>query len=270
MTDPTLTSSPERTARAPRRAAPWLALVAVVLAVPLVLDLAAVAQDPLRGMIAFSGGALWAGVALALVLGLLVAALLRPARWLRLGIGLGSALAVIIVGAAVAWQQAGGALPAIQGCAQSVAPAGGLPLAAESSIDGARRAVLHEPALSTAESATGIARLTDELADVAVEDLGLERVIDRPTRHCRALVSGSQVTAALRVVVTGTADAQPLVPSNLPVWRGDFDWWVSAGGQLVGATFRVGGHPNDAWPDADGNLGLLTVELLPEPTPVQP
>ncbi|HEY7600456.1 MAG TPA: hypothetical protein VH741_11060, partial [Candidatus Limnocylindrales bacterium] len=109
-----------------------------------------------------------------------------------------------------------------------------------------------------------LASLLRDLAPVAVEDRGVEGLgaDRRPARHCRALVSGSQVTAALPLLANGAGlGGRPLVPAALPVWRGDFDWWVAADGQLVAARFRVGGHPNDAWPDAAGNQGLLVVEL---------
>jgi hypothetical protein len=270
MTDPTLTGSPERQAIPPRRAAaPWLALVAVALAVPLAGDLAAVAQDPLRDLVALGGGTLWAGVALALVLGLLAAALFRPARWLRPGIGLGAALAVVVAGGTAAWQQAAGPVPAIQGCAQSVRADGGLRLAARASIDGVTRGRFAGVRIGPAEDAAGVVALIDGLHAAAVEDIAIEHVFGGVARHCRALVSGSQVTAALPTLSEGGANAERLVPAELPVWRGDFDWWVSAEGALVGATFRIGGHPADAWPSR-GQQGLLTVELLPEPTPMQP
>jgi hypothetical protein len=259
MTDPTSSSTVERPAAWHRRPAVWLlALFAAGLAVPLVGDLAAVAQDPLRDLAALSGGAVWAGVVLALVVGLLGAMLVRPASWIRLAVGLGPLLAFAVVGAAAAWPQLDGPQPVLPTCSSTdVSAAAEYQLSAGTYVDGAPTGRFAHGLVA----GDGASALIDELAGAPIEDVGVERVDGSFARHCRALISGSQAVAVLPALAEDIG-AGRMVPAELPVWRGDFDWWVSAGGALVGATFRVGGHPSDAWA-SHGQQGLLTIQLWP-------
>jgi len=242
-----------------------LALAAAAIAVPLALDRIGLAANAEQRAWAWGAGHAWTMVVLGLLLGGLVVLLARP-RWQRAAVTAGAAVALAVGGA--------GALLAAPGLALDAPPCGpAQPLLGEwhvdarTAVDGVERDRL---TLDIAPiSRTGrplLADLLGGMTEAAVEDLGIESVDGDSlyARHCRALVSGSQVTAVLPLLANGAGlGGAPLVPPELPVWRGDFDWWVSGAGELVGARFRVGGHPNDAWPEADGNQGLLTVELWP-------
>ena len=187
----------------------------------------------------------------------------------RLGVVLGVAVALAF-GAVGAWR----ALPALSveewwtpSCgAAAPTPKAHFRLDAQTVVDGVERDRLTIAELVPIDRVGEplLGSLLGALRPLAVEDLGLERLGDGGVvaRHCRALVSGSQVTQALPLLTAGVGGAEALVPAELPVWRGDFDWWVSEPGELVGARFAVGGHPTDAWP-GDGLHGQLFVQLWP-------
>jgi hypothetical protein len=258
-------------ARYRRPALLLVALVAVVLGLPLALDVLAGVTDQGRRPWALSASTGWALVVLGGVVGLL-AGLVLGSRWPRLaalaatGAAAGAmlfAFVLVLPGLALG----------VPGCGAPAQPASGTwHLEAASDVDGMQRdhlALGIQPISRTGQPLLG--RLLIDVRAVAIEDLGVDLldVDSLYARHCRALVSGSQVTAALPLLANGAGVGEPLVPAQLPVWRGDFDWWVSGDGELVGARFRVGGHPIDAWP-SQGNRGLLTVELWPVAGGAQP
>lgn len=241
-----------------------LALAVVAVAVPLASELLDILGAGSRRPVTLAGGVLWALALVGLVVGLLVALLAWPGRAARRGVVLGAGLAVMVVGSALAWQVASAPPATVPTCLERPTVAGLAAVSADTYVDGQQRDGIRGRFIGPAGG--GLARLFDDLPRGAAEDLGVEQItvgdISRLARHCRALVSGSQVTAAVPEVTGDRLTGAPLVPAELPIWRGDFDWWVSAEGELVRARFNVGGHPADAWPVA-GLRGQLLVELWP-------
>lgn len=235
-----------------------LLLVALTLAVPIALELYDVVADPRRRLDAVSGGLMWAAVALSFTLAGIVALALRPSgeRW-RLALALGVALSLVAVSGASAWQRLGSERPLLPGCGTTELVAVPLSLEAQTSVDGQPRAEL-----STTANAELAVALVEELAAGAVEDAGDESVAGVATRHCRALSQGSRLIQAVPQLAEGTDASGPLVPTELPIWRGEVDWWISADRRLIGVQALLGGHPADAWP-VDGLAGELRVEMWP-------
>jgi hypothetical protein len=135
------------------------------------------------------------------------------------------------------------------------------------------------PAAIDGTPATLDGRLAAGLVDAPLhlaDDLGLADVSGRPARHCRLVIDGTTGTQ-LMLPLAWLVDEDPLAgAAELPIWRGELDWWVGEGELLRRAQIHVGGLPRDAW-DSDGLRGelhaTLTVEepsspvVIPEPLP---
>jgi hypothetical protein len=238
-----------------------LVVAATSVAIPLAFEALGVDAPFERTVVAPAVAWMWGVAALAgLLSAVVLLALRRPPRSSVLGAVTVTAVVAI---AGLAWQAAAGSEARFAPC--RVPPqAGAMHLvSAQTSVDGILRADLE---VDDAPIDADLAGLFGDLPLGAAEDLGVEDVhLDGASvaaRHCRALVSGSQVTAALPALYDGSMGAA-LVPGELPIWRGDFDWWLASDGSLRLAAFRVGGHPADAWP-VDGLRGQLLVELRAE------
>lgn len=109
-----------------------------------------------------------------------------------------------------------------------------------------------------AESAHGLA--ANDLAIVAVDDLGVEVLDGVEVRHCRRVIDGPTALDAFRplrwLIGQGALDGEPA----LEEWRGDLDWWLSRDSSVVLARASVGGLPPLGWPRW-GLRGSLTAEL---------
>ena len=77
-----------------------------------------------------------------------------------------------------------------------------------------------------------------EPGTVVAEDLGFEIIDGARARHCRTFVDGPTAMRSflpLRWLVSGAATD---LPTDLPAWRGELDWWVFADGELGRARDR--------------------------------
>ena len=93
------------------------------------------------------------------------------------------------------------------------------------------------------------------------EDLGFEVIDGARARHCRTFVDGPTALSAflpLRWLVGGMSTG---LPTDLPAWRGELDWWVFGDGQLGRAAIEVSGLPSDAWVGPAAIEGALFAEL---------
>lgn len=86
------------------------------------------------------------------------------------------------------------------------------------------------------------------------EDRGIELVAGDVARHCRTLVDGPSVLAAVPPL-RWIAHRDPFDPRDVPPgrggirsWRGELDWWVSPDGRIGLASVLVTGFPVDVWP----------------------
>jgi hypothetical protein len=51
------------------------------------------------------------------------------------------------------------------------------------------------------------------------------------------------------------------LPTELPAWRGELDWWVFGDGQLGRAAIEVSGLRSDAWAAPSALEGMLHADL---------
>jgi hypothetical protein len=96
---------------------------------------------------------------------------------------------------------------------------------------------------------------------VVTEDVGFEVIDGARARHCRAFVDGPIALSSflpLRWLVSGNATG---LPTDLPAWRGDLDWWVFGDGQLGRAAIEVSGLQSDAWSGLGAIEGMLRADL---------
>jgi hypothetical protein len=253
---PMATPSPDR-AGSSAKLARWLALAALALALPLAWLIGEAVADPLRELRSFAAGAIWAGTLSAVAGGLAVGLATRRGRaGLRRGLVLGSGLAIVVGGSALAFGALADPLPSIGSCAELPAGVAGS-VRAEATIDG------DLVALFSAEEVDGgpIVQSLARLEAAHFEDHGIEVVGSIAARRCSVLVDGDLALAALPALsALGGESGRPL--TALPVWRGELSWWKSADRQVVLARLLVGGHPADAWPSR-GLRGQITAEFRP-------
>jgi hypothetical protein len=103
--------------------------------------------------------------------------------------------------------------------------------------------------------------VTGEPGTVVAEDLGFEIIGGARARHCRSFVDGPTALSAflpLRWLVGGMSTG---LPTDLPAWRGELDWWVFGDGQLGRAAIEVSGLRSDAWVGPAAIEGALIAEL---------
>ncbi|CAN5630110.1 hypothetical protein BH23CHL7_BH23CHL7_14870 [soil metagenome] len=235
----------------------WLALATLALALPLGWLLVEPLVDPLREVRFLSGGAIWAGVLAALCGGVALGMASRRGRaGLRRGLLLAGGMAVLVGGCALAYGAIGEPAPGISDCAElPAAPAGRV--RGEATIDGQLVASI------SAEEVDGqpIVQSLVRLDGAHFEDHGIETVNGVAARRCSVLIDGNLALAALPALsmMSGEFD-RPL--SELPVWRGELNWWKSADRQVVLARVTVGGHPADAW-QSRGLRGEVSAEFQP-------
>ena len=126
------------------------------------------------------------------------------------------------------------------------------------------RSSLEEAVLSRGLGASG---------RVVIEEMGLEVLDGRRTRHCRRAVDGPTALAAFPVLgwlvrgepLAGTEATASLVTE----WRGDLDYWLAPGGELAGAAVEVRGQPGPFWPEP-GLQGTLAARLTVRAAEAQP
>lgn len=239
---------------ADRRAGRWLGLASIAVGLPLAIALLQIAADPARQLLAPSGAMVWAAMLVVLLATVAVWQLARPGRRsLARGSILGLVLAAATGGGALAYGALAGP-PAIAGCSASPTVNDVAQMVGRATVDGEVIGRLDGVALEAAAVTGTIVGL----ADVPIEDHGIERMRAVDARRCTVLVDGDTALAAmppLRQLLAADRAA-----AGLPIWRGELEWWKSAQAELVGARLVVGGHPADAWPSR-GLRGQLSGEL---------
>jgi hypothetical protein len=86
-------------------------------------------------------------------------------------------------------------------------------------------------------------------ARLAAEDRGIEELADGAlARHCRLLVDGPTALATFPPLAWLAIPQDSPGDALIASWRGDLDWWMSAAGELLLASVRVGGPVPASWP----------------------